>query len=55
VWDSSERSVAPDGPDQVGARNNARRSGQTLFIRRLVNNNWPPSPCFFISVHSKGG
>src|SRR6267154_1196262 len=29
------------------------RSGQTPFVGCLVNRNWDPSPCFFISVHSK--
>ncbi len=27
---------------------------QESFLRFLVNNNWPPSPLFFVSVASKG-
>src|SRR5438132_7539149 len=47
VWDSSERSLAPDGPDQVGARNNARRSGQTPFISGVyVTITGRPPPVF---------
>jgi hypothetical protein len=39
-----------------GTRNSpASEAGATVILEFLVNHNWAPLPCFFKSVHSKGG